>query len=249
MAISHVASRTAGGNTAGLSMVLPTVINNDIALIVWTMSITVSPSAAPTGFSLYTNNDRTGGTNPRSYVYRRTLSAADSGTNVALNITALTRQSATMVIYRGLDTSAPINAFSFRSETISGSTHACPAVTPTAADCSIATAISERISSGTTDYTPPSGYTDRADTLLLANGSGGTITAFADDGLVTTRNSGTAYTPPVWTSANVIAGTAVTIYSFALKAGAVSFITNRSVAVGSTWVDTQRNYASGSAWL
>jgi hypothetical protein len=80
-------------------------------------------------------------------------------------------------------------------------------------------AIGERINAGTTGWTPPGSpfNNERFDTASLANGSGGTITGEADDGLAAGRASGAVVTPGVWTSANAISTANVVTWTVSLK--------------------------------
>jgi hypothetical protein len=79
----------------------------------------------------------------------------------------------------------------------------------------ILSGVGERASSGTTNWT--TSFTERADTMTLATGTGGTICALADDGLATPRTAGVGVTPPNWVSAGAFASANVLTWSIALR--------------------------------
>lgn len=136
---------------------------------------------------------------------------------ITLSSSGFNRQSAVLAIYRGLDTARPLASYTYRLESVSGATHACPAVTPPEADAVIVTGIGERGSTATSGWTPPAGYTERGDSGSLGRGSGGTITGIADDGLATARKGGAAATPGDWTSTNAFATAIVITWTLALR--------------------------------
>lgn len=220
MAITFVGSDVGGGNIATLpagDLVWPTVQADDVALLFWTMSTTVTPTT-PTDFTLVTNNDGGAGS-LRIYIYRKVCTGSEGGTNVGCTVTAATRQSAAIVVYRGVDTTTPVDGTpSFDGTHATGTTHDNPAYTPSVSGCAIVTSIHERATNVDTAWTPPTDYTERADTLTEATGSGGTITAVADDGLLVSNPSGTPVTPGVWTGNHGTGTPNIGTYTLALRA-------------------------------
>lgn len=212
---SYVNSAIDGGNLLSLAPAWPTVQAGDVALLWWLMQNTSTPTAS--GFTLPAGGlqDGTSGS-MRMGLYWRALDGSESGT-AALTGTATNRQCAGMAIYRGAHPTAPLSDFAFLNEASAVSSHACPAVTPQHAGCAIVTAVGERASTGTSGWTAPTGYTERADTDGLASGTGGTVLAIADDGLATSRTVGVGVTPPNWVSTNSFATANVLTWSVALR--------------------------------
>jgi len=207
MAITFIASGVDGGNASTLTgLTWPTVQAGDLALLVWT-GVSTTTWTDPSGWTLVAEHNGGSGS-LRSRLYYRVCTGSESG-SITLTHADINRQSAVLAVYRGAHPTSPIDAWADRDEDTATDVHACPQVTTGHADCVIVTAVGERVTGGTTDYTPPTGYTERADTDALASGTGGTITALADDGLATSRPSGTSVTPPPWVGA-VSTGNVVT---------------------------------------
>jgi hypothetical protein len=212
--VSFVNSAVAGGNLATITPTWPSVLAGDTALLAWALQSTTTPTD-PGAFTLDQTDNSTSGA-MTSRIYHRNCDGTESG-SFNLTVSVANRQSAALAAYRGCHSTSPIDAIAVRNETVSGTTHACPSVTTGFADCAVITVISERSTTGTNDWTAPSGYTGRADTTTLATGSGGSITAIADDGLAAGRPAGTVVTPPVWTSANAFATANVVTWTISLR--------------------------------
>lgn len=235
-----VGSATAGGNLATVNVTWPTVQPDDIAYAFWTF-ISTATQTTPLGFELVTSNDGPTGS-LRTCIYRKICVGTEDGGTLAFTNSIANRQSVALVIYRNIDLETPEDSVpSWRAETVAGTTHANPAETPTVANCIIVTSIHERATSIDTAWTPPSGYTERADTLTLATGSGGTITAVADDGLALGRAGGVAVTPPVWTGNHGTGSANVGTYTMALRAaqGSASPLMTSTSLLTSTSLTTQ----------
>lgn len=204
--VTFVGSDVGGGNVGTITdLVWPTVQNDDVALVLWEMVNTVTPTI-PSGWTVPTGGsvDSTTG----SGRYRFMWHACDGTESGALNLTnsgaVVNRQSAALVVYRGLDASNPIDQLASRLENTAGTTHASPSVTTGVTDAVVWVGCGERSTTGTNGWTPPSSpfNNERADSTTAATGSGGTVVACADDGLGVSRSSGTTVTPGVWTSTN-----------------------------------------------
>lgn len=234
MAITFVGSDVGGGNVATIAagdLVWPTVQADDVALLFWTMSTTVTPTT-PTDFTLVTNNDGGAGS-LRTYIYRKVCTGSEDGTDVGCTVSLATRQSACIVVWRGVNTTTPVDGTpSFDGTHTTGTTHDNPAYTPSVSGCAIVTSIHERATNVDTAWTPPTDYTERADTLTEATGSGGTITAVADDGLLVSNPSGTPVTPGVWTGNHGTGTPNIGTYTLALRpSGTDATVTPATVAV------------------
>lgn len=219
MAITFVNAATAGANITGLSITWPgSLAADDVAYLFWTFSNTNDPADMAT-WSRVATADNTG-PSMRTRILRKVLTGSETGSQALTTLTQ-NRQSACLVIYRGVDTTTPEDSSPSVDNThTAGTTHNNPAETTVAAGCVILTSIHERASPTVNDtaWTAPSGYTERADTLALATGSGGTICAVADD--LTPQAAGATVTPPVWTGDNATGTANILTYTLALRAAA-----------------------------
>lgn len=190
----------ANGRTSGTTFNLtwPSVDANDQALLWWTGQTGIGGFTDPAGFTLVQAYTAGSGSQETRF-YRKTCTGSEDATSITLTMAAANKHSAVMVVYRGVSTSAPINAHAPFDETVTGTTHACPARTPSVAGCVAVVAIAERFSSGTSNYVPPAGYTERQDTGT-EGGGGATTIACADDGLATAHASGVAISPGSWSN-------------------------------------------------
>jgi len=237
VAITFVGSDVGGGNVATIAagdLVWPAVQADDVALLFWTFQNTATPTT-PSGFTLVTNNDGGSGS-MRTYIYKKVCTGSEDGTDVGCTLSAANRQSACIVVYRGVDTANPVDGTpSVDTSHSTGTTHNNPAYTPTVNNTVILTSIHERATSIDTAWTPPSGYTERADSLTEATGSGGTITAVADDGLAAGRDT-SSVTPPVWTGDHGTGTPNIVTYTLALRSGASDATATPAVVAGTASV-------------
>lgn len=216
---SLVATGTAGGNAATLNLAWSSLsaipASGDVALLIWSQSSGNTVTTDPTGWTPAAAAIVSAQGSLRTRVYSRVCTGSESG-NISGVMNGTNRQTFSVVVYRGVDNTSPVNAITFRNEGSTAVTsHACPAVTPAAAGCFIVSMVGERLSTGSTGYST-SGYTKRVDSDSLALGSGGTITAIADDGLATSNSSGTPVTPP--DLVGTVAASGVTTWSLAILA-------------------------------
>jgi hypothetical protein len=204
-----------GASTLTTTVAWPTVQAGDVALLWWTLQ-SGQTVTDPSGFLLDQSDNSTSGS-ANSRFYHRVCDGSETG-NITLSISGTAnKMTANLVVYRGVDQTAPLDTWNVRNESVSGTTHANPSVTTGAVNCVIVTSICERSSTGTSGWTQPSGYNERADTATLASAGGMTITATADDGLASGRASGTVVTPPVWTSGNAFSSAGVVTWTVSLK--------------------------------
>lgn len=199
--MASLVGATAGGNGNAVSFDLtwPSGVQaNDAAFFFWVMVNTATPNT-PTGFTVPSGGAVDGDSGSiRLRFGFKVCAGSESGSLTFGNSNAVfNRQSACLIVYRGIDPSSPINAFSVRDEGVSTTSHVCPAVTPTVADAPVVVFAGERFSSGTTNWTI-STYTERGDSGAASAGSGGTSCAVADDGLGVARAANVAVNPPNW---------------------------------------------------
>jgi hypothetical protein len=208
---------TSGGaaNAASFGLTWPAGLAvGDVAVCAWAMINTATP-IIPAGWNVPGAFDGPGSCRSRLMWYP--CDGTETGTLTLGNSNAIAnRQSAVLIIYRGLDPDAPIDATPiYVGETAAQSTHTAPSVTTTGPDALVLTVVVERSSSGTNGWTAPPSYTKRADSGTAAFGTGGTVIAAADDGIMQ-RRAGVTVTPGSWTSTNVFASNNVTMLSLAL---------------------------------
>ena len=218
MAVRFIASATAGGNVEPLSITWPAgLAKGYTALLVWTTVNTAVPTT-PSGFVSPFVTSNGGGGSQLSFVYRKLLLGSESGALSLASGVAANRQSACLIVLDGLDPSNPINSFAVDITGVAGTTHDAPPLVPTSPDCVFITIVCERASPAVNDTAWSIGapWTELADTLALATGSGGTITAVAGDGFAPERDL-SSVTPPLWTGDNVTGTANVTTYTFALN--------------------------------
>lgn len=260
--VSFVGGDFGGGNIADIASATDPVTwptggnapqSGDIAVIAWAMQNTVTPTT--TGWTVPTNGsaDSTSGA-LRMRVMWRVCTGSESGTITLTNSgSVINRQCAVLAIWRGVDNTTPIDQIQFLAETTAGTTHACPSVTLGVANAAVVAVVGERVSSGTNAWTPPSGYTEREDSDGVATGSGGTSCAIADDGLATSRSSGTVVTPGAWTSGNSISTANVVTFTLSLKpstsvvSGAATLSASGTLTAGGINHEQAAAAASGSA--
>ncbi|MGI5169877.1 hypothetical protein ACQEU3_46730 [Spirillospora sp. CA-253888] len=197
--VTSIGAAAGGANATSIDLTWPTVQADDVAVLFWLMNNSTTASN-PAGFTLHESLDGDSGS-MRMRFQSAILTGSETGTLTLTGDTS-NRMSAVMAVYRGAHPTSPIDTWATRDEGVAGITHACPQVVTGFADCVIVTAAGERATSGTTGWTAPTGYTERADSDSAAVGTGGTICALADDGLATSRSAGTAVTPPAWASAS-----------------------------------------------
>lgn len=224
---SFVGSAATGGNLATLTPAWPAGLQSgDVALLVWSVQNTSSPTA-PAGWTQIGSSTTAGSLT--SLLFWRLLDGTESGT-VSLTCGTINRQSANLVVQRGMDPTAPIDSFAVRAESATASTHPAPSVSTTTGDPVIWTFYGERSSSGTNDAVPGTGFVDRADSLTQGGGTGGTIAASAQEFPLVGRAIGTTVTPPDWTSGNGFAAPAVVTWTVALQRLSGASVTAGTVA-------------------
>lgn len=215
--VPFTTTNVAGGNLTSITIAWTNLnaVIGDVVLLGWAWQAGMT-ATNPTGFTQdITSNSTTGSMTSR--IFHRTVDGTESG-NITFGQNVANRQSATAAVYRGLHPTSPLGgAIQVRQETVSGTTHVNPTYTTTFPDEVVCTMCCERSTTGTTGWTPPASYTERADTTTLATGSGGTVTSWADDGIITNRAAATAVTPGVWTSTNAFATANVTTYTLGLR--------------------------------
>src|SRR4051812_26339641 len=109
--VSFVGADSGGGNVATITdLVWPAVQANDVAVIAWIMQNTVTPTI-PSGWTVPTGGsaDTTTGSG-RMRIMWHACTGSETGAISLTNGTATAnRQSAVLLVYRGVDTTTPID--------------------------------------------------------------------------------------------------------------------------------------------
>ena len=183
MAITFVGDGSDTQNSTSLSVPWPATDADDVAVLFWRHRTNQGTITGPSGWTLLEN--ATVNTDA-CRVYYRVCDGSESG-NVTVSVGAASKQQAIMSVYRGVDTTDPIDDHDWRTGTSNGP------VTTTVADATIITSFSCR-SSVLADFTAPTGYTVRGGDEDLGTTGGGASTLGVSD-LIGTRSTGT-YNPP-----------------------------------------------------
>lgn len=183
----------------------------DIAILPWSFQNTATPTD-PTSEAWTLVTDQQDGS-ARLRLLTRTCTGSESGTISGWTM-AINRQTAVLAYFRGY---AYISGFQFRLEGATAlNTHANPTLTtadgfgghtPAAGDTIVIITCTR--DGATTVVTAPAGYAKRANGEIGLAASGGTHTAFADDGLTNSATFPT--TPAAWTGYAASSANAVTI--------------------------------------
>jgi hypothetical protein len=186
----------------------------DLAILAWSFGdSTVTVTSDPTGFTLVSQvNDG----NLQSRILKRVCAGTESGALSGWLLSLANRQSAVLYVVRGF---SDIGGLTSRQETVTGTSHDCPAITTAsgaATGDSLIVIGADR--AGSTAASPPAGFAERTGTEAVAAGTGGTVTTIADDGLST---GATLPVDPAAFTGYASSGTAVT-WTIALRPAATS---------------------------
>lgn len=188
--ITRVGTASGGDNGTGssLSLSLPAgVAANDQIILAVTLPGNQSIKSTPTGYTAVgTFTSGTGASNVKLAVYRRTAVAGD--TSVTVTFSRTFAKAATLVVYRGVNPTSPIDVSS-SGTTVSGTSVVAPSVTTTKANDQLVMAVGAESSTAGT-WSAPATMTTRvsqaggpttagaiADQALGAAGATGSRTA------------------------------------------------------------------------
>lgn len=194
---SKVGDVSGSSNAASASLswaTVGTLAAGDLAILFWAMSTSVSPTAAPSGFTIAPGTWPQEDSNLRVYVYTKVLTGSESG-SLSLNLDATTRQTAVMIVLRGFDVPT---VYSIKAEAGTSASHTFNTLTFTGTAAILAVSMERGTPPATAVTTVSSGYTIEEQ---LTNGtSGGTFVAVASKtGSITTPVTSTQ-TPGTWTN-------------------------------------------------
>lgn len=182
-----------GGNFTNLnsSITWPATEAGDLAIFLWTHSATATEVTQPAGFTLF-DTDTDGSC--VNVVYTKVCTGSESG-NVAVGLSGASRQVGVLFVVRGY---TGIDVAAHTARAASSTTQNPPSVTPSVADGAAVTIAAERLTTGTTTATPPTGF-DSNKVEFGTSGSGGVYCGIAWDGGSVSRSAGVAVDPGNWT--------------------------------------------------
>lgn len=172
-----------------------TIAVSDVALYFW-IFLTGSTATDPSGFTLQGTVNTTAGSGTIRFL-TKVLTGSESG-NASCSSTGADKVTAVMAVYRGVNSLAPVNAFTSLQGNTTGTSLPAPAATSTTGGVVAVTAFGSRVTTGPTSLTQSSPFTGEV-TRAPYTGGGATAMALADN-LTPYVASGTSVTPPNWTS-------------------------------------------------
>lgn len=175
--IAFRASSQAAANQVTHRVTVPAAVRETDALLLFVTSNKALASVAqtPAGWTLV--GSRLSSTDTETILYSRVASAGDAGRSQAVDFTATTKASLTLLAYDGTSVTDPIESFASAAETTNRAAHTTPGAAVSAAGSYVVSYWADK-SSTTTGWTLPAGQTRRS--LSLGSGTG-RITSVASD--------------------------------------------------------------------
>lgn len=180
-----IAFRAAAGTptstaSADASVTIPAAVQSgDWMILLATRSLTDATATTPVGWTLLSGPvDRS--TSLREYMFIRKAGATDASTSVTVTWSSAvaSKRNMELAAYSGVDPTTPIPDFAAAAETVSQTTHVAQTVSVTRDGSWIVEFGSDRASPGSTNLSPPAGFTERDQ--QNSTGGGGTTTSVAD---------------------------------------------------------------------
>ncbi|TDU87109.1 PKD repeat protein [Kribbella voronezhensis] len=170
--VDFVGASRVNGNAASFTNTVPAAVAaGDTLLLFFSDNDPLPTVNGPAG---WTQVETVGSTNQNGRLWRKTATATDAGTAVAVTTSAATKADATLLAYRG---ATGVSNSATGSETVSQTAHTTPTLTTSTVGGRLVSYWAEK-SSLTTTLSVPAGTTSRAS----STGSGsGRITALAVD--------------------------------------------------------------------
>jgi PKD repeat protein len=175
--ITFRAGASAAANQITHRVTIPTAVRETDALLLFVSSNKALGDvvATPTGWTRV--GSRLDGTDLETILYSKVAVAADAGRSQAVDFTATTKATLTLLAYDGTATDNPVGVFASAAETTNQTTHTTPGANVAVAGSYVVSYWTDK-TSDTTGWTLPAGQTQRA----LALGTGpGRITSVASD--------------------------------------------------------------------
>jgi PKD repeat protein len=175
--IAFRASAQTAANQQTQRVTIPAAVRDTDSLLLFVTSnkALASVTATPAGWTRV--GSQLSSTDIETILYSKVAVAADAGRSQAIDFTATTKASLTLLAYDGTATTNPIAAFASAPETTNRATHSTPGANVTTAGSYVVSYWADK-SSATTGWTLPAGQTQRS--LSLGTGPG-RITSVASD--------------------------------------------------------------------
>ncbi len=175
--ITFRASAQSAANQQNQRVTIPAAVRDTDSLLLFVSSnkSLASVTATPAGWTRV--GSRLSSTDTETILYSKVAVAADAGRSQAVDFTATTKASLTVLAYDGTATTNPISAFASAAETTNRATHSTPGAPVADAGSYVVSYWADK-SSATTGWTLPAGQTQRS--ISLGTGPG-RITSVASD--------------------------------------------------------------------
>jgi large repetitive protein len=176
--VTFRASAQAAANQITHRVTIPTAVRETDTLLLFVTSnkALASVTATPAGWTVV--GTRLSSTDTETILYTKVATAADAGRSQAVDFTATTKASLTLLAYDGTATDGTaVEAFASAAETTNRAAHTTPGATVATAGSWVVSYWADK-SSATTGWTLPAGQTQRS--LSLGTGPG-RITSVASD--------------------------------------------------------------------
>lgn len=162
-----IGSDTQAVNATSITLTLPPDIEDgDIGIAVWVGQPTTPAVSEPAGWTRIDTQIRSG--SMESYLYQRTLTAADSGQTLTWTTPSQQKPAASVIVVRNVLSATHTSAV----YTTSSTTHPAPQITP-AAPVAIAAFYTERGSAASTAVTPPATLASEGSAFNVGGGATG----------------------------------------------------------------------------
>jgi hypothetical protein len=204
MSESYV-NQAAGSTSGTVNLTVPTGVQGQDVLVMVASAATTSITT-PAGWDLVRTETPSTGLTATLYKKVAAGSAGSPSSDIGAAIavapgTAGIHTAASLVAWRGVDPTAPINVSNFVAYTSGTTSWTGPSVTTTVDGCDILTAIVDKNSVNPINFTPPSGYTTRASAVpssgtgktdsVIASKAGGSAGNYGADAWATDATPGT----------------------------------------------------------
>jgi len=175
--ITFRAGAEAAANQITHRVTIPTAVRDTDALLLFVSSNKALGDVVATPADWTRVGSQLDGTDLETILYSKVATASDAGRSQAVDFTATTKATLTLLAYDGTATDNPIAAFAPANETVNRTTHTTPGADVAVAGSYVVSYWADK-SSETTGWTLPAGQTQRS----VALGTGpGRITALASD--------------------------------------------------------------------
>jgi PKD repeat protein len=173
--VTFIGSDNLNANASQFTVTVPSGVSaGDLLLLFFADNDPVPTVTGPAG---WTQVQTVSSTNQNGRVWRKTATAADAGSQVRVNTSAITKADTTLLAYAGISGTTPVAASAAGSETVTRAAHTTPTVASSVSGARLVSYWGEK-SSATTAMVPPAGLTVRAS----SSGSGsGRVTSLTGD--------------------------------------------------------------------